>query len=98
MRSSPHCARNCRAGCWREHEGSNRPYDRGDKTDRLSKTMAEQVKAVNVALTGVEQPVTAADVAKAFTRVKAGDVGEILETLCTMGHARRGQAAGTFLP
>ena len=62
------------------------------------KTMAERVKAVNVALAGVKQPVTAAEVAKAFARVKPGDVGEILETLCTMGHARRGKAEGTFLP
>ena len=62
------------------------------------KTMAERVKAVNGALALVKQPVTAADVAKGFARVKAADVGEILETLCTMGHARRGQAEGTFLP
>jgi len=62
------------------------------------KTMAERVKAVNGALALVKQPVTAADVAKGFTRVKVEDVGEILETLCTMGHARRGQAEGTFLP
>ena len=62
------------------------------------KTMAERVKAVNVALAGVKQPVTAAAVAKGFARVKAEDVREILETLCTMGHARRGQAEGTFLP
>ena len=62
------------------------------------KTMAERVKAVNVALAGVKQPVTAAAVAKGFARVKAEDVREILETLCTMGHARRGKAEGTFLP
>ena len=62
------------------------------------KTMAERVKAVNGALALVKQPVTAADVAKGFARVKAADVGEILETLCTMGHARRGQREGTFLP
>ena len=60
--------------------------------------MAERVKAVNGALALVKQPVTAADVAKGFARVKAADVGEILETLCTMGHARRGKAEGTFLP
>jgi hypothetical protein len=62
------------------------------------KTMAERVKAVNGALALVKQPVTAADVAKGFARVKAEDVGEILETLCTMGHARRGQKEGTLLP
>jgi hypothetical protein len=42
--------------------------------------------------------VTAADVAKGFARVKVADIGEILETLCTMGHARSGKADGTFLP
>ena len=62
------------------------------------KTMAERVKAVNGALASVKQPVTAADVAKGFERVKAKDVGQILETLCTMGRARRGQGEGTFLP
>jgi len=49
-------------------------------------------------LASVKQPVTAADVARGFARVKAEDVGEILETLCAMGHARRGQRDGTFLP
>jgi hypothetical protein len=62
------------------------------------KTMAERVKVVNAALALVKQPVTAAEVAKGFARVKAVDVAEILETLCTMGHARRGQSEGTFLP
>ena len=60
--------------------------------------MSERVKAVSAALAAVKQPVTAAEVAKGFARVKAADVGEILETLCTMGHARRGKAEGTFLP
>jgi hypothetical protein len=62
------------------------------------KTLSERVKTVSAALAAVKQPVTAAEVAKAFARVKAEDVGEILETLCTMGHARRGKAEGTFLP
>ena len=62
------------------------------------KTMAERVKAVNGALALVKQPVTAADVAKGFARVKAADVGEILETLCAMSHARHGKTEGTFLP
>jgi hypothetical protein len=62
------------------------------------KTLSERVKTVSAALAAVKQPVTAAEVARAFARVKAEDVGEILETLCTMGHARRGKAEGTFLP
>ncbi|MCX6922329.1 MAG: hypothetical protein NT154_03805 [Verrucomicrobia bacterium] len=52
--------------------------------------MAERVKAVNGALALVKQPVTAAEAANGFVRVKAEDVGEILEALCTMGHACRG--------
>ena len=62
------------------------------------KTMAERVKAVNATLASVKQPVTAADMAKGFARVKAAEVGDILETLCAMAHARRGKADGTFLP
>ena len=60
--------------------------------------MAERVNAVNGALALVKQPVTAAGVAEGFARVKAEDVKEILETLCNMGHARRGHREGTFLP
>jgi hypothetical protein len=62
------------------------------------KTLSERVKAVSTALAAAQQAVTAAEVAKGFARVKAEDVGEILETLCTMGHARRGKVDGTFLP
>jgi hypothetical protein len=36
--------------------------------------------------------------AKRFARAKAADVGQILETLCAMGKARRGKAERTFLP
>jgi hypothetical protein len=53
---------------------------------------------VSTALAAVKQPITAAEVAKGLARVKAEAVEAILETLCTMGHARRGQAEGTFLP
>jgi hypothetical protein len=60
--------------------------------------LAERVKLVGTPLAAVKQPVTAAELAKGFARVKADDVTEILETLCTMGHARRGKADGTFLP
>jgi hypothetical protein len=33
-----------------------------------------------------------------FIQAKPADVGEILETLCAVGKARRGKADGTFLP
>ena len=62
------------------------------------KTMAERVMAVSGALAGVKEAVTAADVARGFSRAKAADVGEILETLCAVGRAHKGKVAGTFLP
>ena len=33
-----------------------------------------------------------------FSRAKPADIAEILETLCTMGHAHRGKPKGTYLP
>ena len=62
------------------------------------KTMAERVMAVSGALGGVKEAVTAADLARGFSRARAADVGEILETLCAMGRAHKGKVAGTFLP
>ena len=73
------------------------------------KTLSERVKAVSTALTTVKEPVTASEFAKRFARARAADVGEILETLCAMGKARRGPPSteptagqakgdGTFLP
>jgi hypothetical protein len=62
------------------------------------KTMAERVMAVSGALAGVKEAVTAGDVARGFSRAKAADVGEILETLCAMGRAHKGKVEGTFLP
>ena len=72
----------------------------GKKMVKLAwpKTMAERVMAVSGALAGVKEAVTAADVARGFSRAKAADVGEILETLCAMGRAHKGKVAGTFLP
>ena len=62
------------------------------------KTLSERVKAVSTALAAVKEPVTAPELAKNFARAKPADVGDILETLCTLGKARRGAAEGTFLP
>jgi hypothetical protein len=72
----------------------------GKKMGKLAwpKTMAERVMAVSGALAGAKEAVTAADVAGGFSRAKAADVGEILETLCAMGRAHKGKVAGTFLP
>jgi len=42
--------------------------------------------------------ITPETMAKRFTRAKPADIAEILETLCTMGHAHRGKAKGKYLP
>jgi hypothetical protein len=70
------------------------------RTGKLAwpKTPSERVKAVSTALATVQEPVTVPDMAKRFARARPADVGEILETLCAMGKARRGKADGTFLP
>jgi hypothetical protein len=62
------------------------------------KTLSERVKAVSTALAAVKEPVTAPELAKRFARARAAEVGEILETLCAVGKARRGHGQGTFLP
>jgi hypothetical protein len=61
------------------------------------KTMAERVKAVSVALNSYKDPVSPEALAKRFARAKPKDVSEILETLCTMGHAHEGKEKGTYL-
>jgi hypothetical protein len=62
------------------------------------KTLSERVKAVSTALATMKEPVTAPEMARRFARARAVEVGEILETLCAVGKARRGNAEGTFLP
>jgi hypothetical protein len=73
------------------------------------KTLSERVKVVSTALATVKEPVTAAEMTKRFSHARAGDVAQILETLCAVGKARRGsvsdkpeagQASGdaTYLP
>jgi hypothetical protein len=61
------------------------------------KTLSERVKAVSLALASYKEPVTPETLAKRFLRAKPKDISEIVETLCTMGHARRGNAKGTFI-
>jgi hypothetical protein len=62
------------------------------------KTMAERVKAVSLALAAHKEPVSIEAIAKRFARAKANDIFEILETLCTMGHAHHGKTQGTYVP
>ena len=49
-------------------------------------------------LSKTTEPVTADDIASRFTNARRAAVTEILETLCTMGHAHRGKTKGTYLP
>ena len=62
------------------------------RTGKLAwpKTLSERVRAVSTALATVKEPVTAPELAKSFARAKQADVGDILETLRTLGKARRG--------
>ena len=92
--------RGAQRGAQKGEAGDGKQGKSGKKMGKLAwpKTMAEGVMAVSGALAGVKEAVTAADVARGFSRAKAADVGEILETLCAMGRAQKGKVAGTYLP
>ncbi len=53
------------------------------------KSLAERVQAVERALQSAAAPVTAVELAQGFRRAKPEDLGEILETLATLGRAHR---------
>jgi hypothetical protein len=55
------------------------------------KTLSERVKAVSTALATVKEPVTAAEVAKQFARVRAADMREILRATSLASTAQRWQ-------
>jgi hypothetical protein len=59
---------------------------------------SKQFRAVSTAMAAVKEPVTAPEMARRFARARAAEVSEILETLCAVGKARRGNGQGTFLP
>jgi hypothetical protein len=61
-------------------------------------SLSERVKAVTRILSKTTEPLTAEAVAARFTNARRAAVVEILETLCTMGHAHRGKTKGTYLP
>lgn len=61
------------------------------------KALAERAKAVEAALAGSAEPVTAEALAKRFLRAKPADVAEILETLAALGRARPGDEKGTYV-
>jgi hypothetical protein len=53
------------------------------------KTLAERVQAVELTLHGAAAAITAAELAKHFSRANAAEVAEILDTLVTLGRARK---------
>ncbi|MBI4621765.1 MAG: hypothetical protein HY736_00925 [Verrucomicrobia bacterium] len=57
----------------------------------------ERVVALNAARAAEEKPATADELAGRFSRAKAPDILEILQTLVTLGRARAGDAPGTFV-
>ncbi|MEO6244604.1 MAG: class I SAM-dependent DNA methyltransferase, partial [Opitutaceae bacterium] len=61
------------------------------------KTLAERVRAIETALAAEEKPATAADLATRFARADPAVIAEILQTLVTLGRARPGDDAGTFV-
>lgn len=81
-----------------EVEPESKPGEQRGGRLAWPKTLSERVKAVSTALAAVKEPVTAPEMAKRFARARAAEVGEILETLCAVGKARRGNGEGTFLP
>ncbi|MBV5275022.1 MAG: class I SAM-dependent DNA methyltransferase, partial [Lamprocystis purpurea] len=60
----------------------------GPKPD-WPKTLPEQFQALRAALAARAAPVTAADLAQGFTRAPRAKVAELLDTLASLGHARR---------
>jgi hypothetical protein len=53
------------------------------------KDLADQAKLVRSLMNATGQVMSAADVARYFTGVRAPQVGKILDTLVALGHARR---------
>ena len=61
------------------------------------KTLPEQFQALRTALAAYPGPVSPAGLAQGFSRVSRPRVAELLDTLVTLGHARR-LADGRYLP
>ncbi|MCC6415548.1 MAG: class I SAM-dependent DNA methyltransferase [Opitutaceae bacterium] len=60
-------------------------------------TIPAQIKAVEAAFMQAERPLTVADLAKQFSRVKEATAAQIVETLCSLGRLRPGDEPGTFV-
>ena len=73
---------------------SNRPA----KKLPWPKKMSDRVKAVHTVLSGIKDPITPEEMAKNFARADAKDIAEILETLTTMGHAKKSKGKSAYLP
>jgi len=72
------------------------PAASGPKPD-WPKTLPEQFQALRTALAARPGPVGAADLAQSFSRAPRARVADLLETLASLGHARRLED-GRYLP
>lgn len=79
-------------------DAGERRAAKGSRKLPWPKTLSERVKAVSTALSSYKEPVTPEALAKRFAWAKSSDVSEILEPLCTVGHAHRGRSERTYLP
>lgn len=61
------------------------------------KSLPEQIQALRAALAAATGPASPADLAQGFTRAPRAKVAELLETLASLGHARR-LDDGRYLP
>jgi hypothetical protein len=83
-------------------ESKQPPAQKKSKNPNLKSKMAwpksipERAKAIESALRAANAPMTTEALAKQFLRAKPADITEILETLCTLGHARRGKEKDTY--
>ncbi|MEN8176790.1 MAG: hypothetical protein ABFS23_13575, partial [Pseudomonadota bacterium] len=57
---------------------------------------AEQAQAVRAVLGGAEGPLSADQVARHFSRARSDRVAELLETLASLGQARRQEDGNLF--
>ncbi|WP_295436916.1 hypothetical protein [uncultured Thiodictyon sp.] len=72
------------------------PTASGPKPD-WPKTLPEQFQALRAALAARPGPGSAAELARCFTRAPRARVAELLDTLTSLGHARRLED-GRYLP
>ena len=73
--------KNCQAGAAKR-----------EKKPPFPKALADQARAVRAALVAYPRPATGDELAQSFTGARADRVGELLETLASLGQARKVEA------